>query len=34
MHDTELDGEFGESIRCGSNIPEQSKKTGYPISNK
>lgn len=32
LHDTELDGEFGESIRCNSNIPEQSAKTGYPIS--
>jgi len=32
MHDTELDGEFGESIRCNSSISEQSEKTGYAIS--
>lgn len=31
MHDTEIDGVYGESIRCNWNIPEQSKKSGYPV---
>jgi len=31
MHDTEVDKEFGESIRCTMNIVEQSKTSGYPI---
>lgn len=31
MHDTEIDGIHGESIRCNWNIIEQSKKSGYPV---
>lgn len=31
MHDTEIDGVYGESIRCNWNIMEQSKKSGYPV---
>lgn len=31
MHDTEIDGTYGESIRCNWNIMEQSKKSGYPV---
>jgi hypothetical protein len=31
MHDTHIDGEIGESIRCNSNIGEQSKSSGYSI---
>lgn len=29
MHDTTIDGEKGESIRCKWNIPKQSKESGY-----
>jgi hypothetical protein len=29
MHDTQIDGEIGESIRCNFNIEEQSKISGY-----
>lgn len=29
MHDTEGDAITGESVRCGYNIPEQSKQYGY-----
>lgn len=31
MHDTEIDGELGESIRAQTNIEEESKLTGIPI---
>lgn len=31
MHDTELDKTFGESIRCGWDLIQQSIKSGYPI---
>lgn len=30
MHDTTVDGALGESIRCGWNIAEQSRSSGYP----
>lgn len=30
MHDTEVDGDLGESIRCGWNTYFQSKETGIP----
>lgn len=30
MHDTTIDGELGESIRCNWNTQEQSKTSGYP----
>ena len=33
MHDTEIDGEFGESIRSGSNIEEQSIQTGFSVED-
>ena len=29
LHDTTVDGEQGESIRLGSNIPEQAKSSGF-----
>lgn len=29
LHDTEVDAEFGESVRCGWDVPEQAKKTGF-----
>lgn len=31
MHDTTLDGIYGETIRCGWNAQEQSKETGIPV---
>lgn len=31
MHDTTVDGIYGESIRCGLNVEEQSKNTGIPV---
>lgn len=31
MHDTQIDGAIGESIRCGFDIPEQSKTSGYSL---
>lgn len=31
MHDTEVDGNYGETIRCGWNAEEQSRQTGYPV---
>ena len=31
MHDTTLDGEFGESLRYKMNTEEQSKYSGFPI---
>lgn len=31
MHDTEVDAEHGESIRCKMNIEEQVKTSGFPI---
>jgi len=31
LHDTEVDAEYGESIRCHHNIPQMSKLTGIPI---
>lgn len=31
LHDTTVDGEFGESLRLGWNILEQSKATGIPV---
>lgn len=30
MHDTEVDKEYGESLRCGLNIKSQSEATGIP----
>jgi hypothetical protein len=30
LHDTTVDAEQGESLRCGMNIPEQSKSLGIP----
>jgi hypothetical protein len=30
LHDTEVDGELGESIRLGFDIPAQVKNTGFP----
>ena len=30
MHDTTIDGDLGESIRCNWNTFEQSKSSGYP----
>jgi hypothetical protein len=30
MHDTEMDGILGESVRNGWNIKEQAQKSGYP----
>jgi hypothetical protein len=32
MHDTTVDADHGESIRCSFNIAQQSIETGYPIS--
>lgn len=32
MHDTTVDEWEGESIRCGMNIEQQSRLTGYPVS--
>jgi hypothetical protein len=29
MHDTQVDGDIGESIRCNFDIKEQSKESGY-----
>ena len=29
MHDTTVDAELGESIRCGLDINQQAVKTGY-----
>jgi hypothetical protein len=31
MHDTEVDAYFGEVIRCGFNVYDMWKKTGYPV---
>ena len=31
MHDTEVDGNYGETIRLGWNAEEQSRQTGYPV---
>jgi hypothetical protein len=31
MHDTELDGIYGETIRCGWNASKQSETSGYPV---
>lgn len=31
MHDTEVDGIYGESIRCGLEMAQQSQESGYPI---
>ena len=31
MHDTEVDGIYGESIRLGLDVEQQSKDTGYPV---
>lgn len=31
LHDTEVDGDLGESIRCGHNIDEQARTTGFPV---
>lgn len=31
MHDTTVDGVYGETIRMGLNAKQQSKETGYPI---
>lgn len=31
MHDTEVDGIYGETIRCGWNPHEQSANTGIPV---
>lgn len=31
MHDTEVDANYGETIRCGWNAEEQSRQTGYPV---
>lgn len=32
MHDTELDKVFGETVRCNWNAVEQSRDSGYPIT--
>jgi hypothetical protein len=29
MHDTEVDGEFGESVRCNHDIKAEAKATGF-----
>ena len=29
MHDTTVDATFGESLRCGLNVPEQAKESGF-----
>jgi cephalosporin hydroxylase len=31
LHDTTVDGEYGESIRMGWNMVEQSKSSGIPV---
>jgi hypothetical protein len=31
MHDTEIDGIYGETIRNGWNAQEQSRETGFPV---
>lgn len=31
MHDTTVDGEVGETIRCGWDAEQQSKDSGYPV---
>lgn len=31
MHDTEVDGTLGETIRVGWNAQEQSRQTGFPV---
>ena len=31
MHDTKVDEIHGESLRCGMNIHEQSRVSGYPV---
>lgn len=31
MHDTEVDANYGETIRCGWNAEEQSRQTGYQV---
>lgn len=31
MHDTEVDANYGETIRCGWNAEEQSRETGFPV---
>ena len=31
MHDTEVDGIYGETIRCGWNAHQQSAQTGIPV---
>lgn len=31
LHDTSVDSFFGESIRNGSNVLEESKQSGYPV---
>lgn len=31
MHDTELDGVYGETIRCNWNAERQSIQSGYPV---
>jgi hypothetical protein len=33
MHDTEVDKVGGESIRCGYNIAEQARSSGYSVEN-
>lgn len=30
LHDTEIDGEHGDSLRMGSDISEQARAYGYP----
>ena len=32
LHDTTIDGVFGETIRNGWNADEQSKETGIPVN--
>lgn len=31
MHDTQVDEIYGESIRCGGNIEQQSAQSGFPV---
>ncbi len=31
MHDTTVDAEYGESLRCGSDIKNQSLSSGFPV---
>lgn len=33
MHDTIVDGEYGETLRVGWNAEEQSKTSGYPVED-